>query len=241
MNPYNNISPELLETVERYLNQTMPLDERQTFENRLATDTDLKTRVEEIKTLILGIETQALKEKLDQFHNEIPNADKETKVISFNYKKLLVAASVVIALGMFWYYGENSNTKLYNKYYSQDPGLPTTMGTQDNYEFYNAMVSYKRKEYDTAISKWESLLLKKPENDTLNYFIGSAYLAKEKENKAISYLAKATEFKQSIFINEAYYYLGLAYLKTNQVELAKTSFKQSNMSSSKNLLKELED
>ncbi|WP_323786863.1 hypothetical protein [Psychroserpens sp.] len=244
MNPNTNISQELLETVDRYINETMSIDELETFENKLKNDSAFKTQVDDIKTLLLGIESQSLKEELENFHNEIPQnlvEKKSAKVRFLQFRKIAVAASLVIALGSFWFFNQNSNDKLFANYFSPDPGLATTMGENSNYEFYDAMVNYKQGDYNTAISKWQQLQSIKPENDTLNYFLGVAHLANSNENKAIIHLEKTTMQAKSAFINEAYYYLGLAYLKTNNLQLAKKNLTFSTIENSKALLSELND
>lgn len=245
MNPNYNITQEELEYIERYINNNMKPDELAGFEEKLNNNPDFKNQVEDIKTLLLGIETQALTEKIETFHNELPDTkspkEQPSKVRHLDFRKWVAAAAVIIAVGSFWFFNGNSNSKLYSKYYAPDPGLPTTMSTQDNFVFYDAMVNYKRQDYQLAINKWQPLLTNKPENDTLNYFMGSAYLAKGETTTAISYLEKVTELKESAFKNDAFYYLGLAYLKNNKIELAKETLKQSNMADSKAILSELED
>lgn len=245
MKPDYNISQEELEHIERYINKTMTLEESAAFEKKLESNLDFKKQVEDIETILLGIETQALKEKLEEFHNELPETDipskEPSKLKYLNFTKLVAAAAILIAAGSFWYFSESSNTNLYSKFYTPDPGLPTTMSTTDDFTFYDAMVNYKRKDYMLALSKWESLLKNKPENDTLNYFIGSAYLAKGDENQAIPYLLLVSQNEKSIFKNEAFYYLGLAYLKAENIELAKKNLKFSTMDNSKDILSELED
>ena len=241
-----NITQEEFEHIEKYLNGNLEVSELKIFEDKLKTDANLRIKVEEIKTILTGIETQALKEQLNVFHEEInesttnPKTD-DTKVYSLNWKKLLVAAALVIAAGSIWFLNGNSNEQLYAEYFSPDPGLPTTMSSTDNYEFYDAMVNYKQGDYKTAISKWEMLHKSEPSNDTLNYFIGVAHLANKEEKIAISFLEDATKNSDFALTNDAYYYLGLAYLKADKVNDAKESLKKSNLDNSKALLSELND
>lgn len=244
MNPNSNISQELLESIERYLNETMNLEELKTFEDKLNSDQAFKSQVEDVKTLLFGIEFQSLKEELNIFHESIINKENEkpsSKVISLNFRKIAVAAVIIIAAGSFWFLNQNSNNKLYANYFTPDPGLATTMSETSNFEFYDAMVNYKQGDYKTAISKWEELYNIKPKNDTLNYFLGVAQMANKNEDKAISYLEKVTSLSDSNFKNEAYYYLGLAYLKNDNLELAKKNLTFSTVDNSKALLSELND
>lgn len=244
MTPKNNISQELLETIERYINKNLTSQENNEFKKKLL-DPEFKAQFEDIKTLVFGIETQSLKEQLDEFHKEIPKTltpkKETTKVWFLQFGKIAAAAAIIIALGSFWYFGGGSNKKLYNKHFSPDPGLPTVMSETANFEFYDAMVNYKQGDYNTAISKWEKLLENKPKNDTLNYFLGVAHLANKNEESAINHLHNVTQNSNTNFKNEAHYYLGLAYLKSDNVELAKKNLNFSTIDNSKKILLELND
>ena len=251
----NNISPEEFEAIECYLDGTMDETELITFEEQMKSDFSLKEKVENQRILLLAIEEQSLKDKLNTFHQDtileedpkvIPiSAKKSHQTTSKWYKKYTVAASIIVVfgLGSLWYFSSTNNTrKLYNKYFSPDPGLATVMSSNTaNFDFYDAMVNYKQGQYTTAISKWETLLANQPKNDTLNYFIGVAQLANSNEKSAIPFLEKVTNISNSNFKNEAYYYLGLAYLKSDNVELAKKYLTFSTIDNSKALLSELND
>ncbi|WP_411893639.1 tetratricopeptide repeat protein [Winogradskyella sp. A2] len=240
----NKISQEEFERIEAYITGQLSDEKRVEFEKQLNDDTNFYTKVEDVKTILLGIETQALKEQLNDFHKELPIEPNEviineSKVRFIWWRKLAIAAALIIAAGSFWFLDSSSNERLYAKYFSPDPGLPTTMSITDSYEFNNAMVLYKQGKYDDAISTWKNLLKTKVKNDTLNYFIGSALLASKKENEAIKYLNIVTELNPTTFKNDAYYYLGLAHLKAYNKEAAIDAFKQSSLPESKDLLKKL--
>ncbi|MBA6152060.1 tetratricopeptide repeat protein [Gelidibacter maritimus] len=243
MKDYSNITPELLETVERYESGTMAQEERIAFEEQLRSDADFKILVENIRLTLLGIETQALKEQLDEFHKEIPETPQieksTTKVRFLSFTKLAIAAGIIIALGMFWMFSGSSNDKLFNQHFKADPGLPTTMSSTDSFVFYDAMVNYKQGDYKTAISKWQQLAVKTPENDTINYFLGVAYLADKNAKKAIPFLNKTLDRSESVFLEDAHYYLGMAYLKSDRTEEAIQEFKKSGSEKSNAILKHL--
>ncbi|WP_456437981.1 tetratricopeptide repeat protein [Psychroserpens sp.] len=244
METNSNISQEQLETIERYINGTMSPEELKAFETQLEDNPDFKIQVNDIITLLTGIETQSLKEQLDEFHKDIqkqPSQKKSPKIYYLQFRKLVAAASIIIALGSFWFYNQNSTDRLYSKYFTPDPGLPTTMSGNSNYEFYDAMVNYKQGDYKTAIEKWDVLKTKTPNNDTLNYFLGVAHLANENEVNAISFLEKTIQNKAFPLVNDAYFYLGLAHLKEDNIELAKENFKKSTTENSKAILSELEN
>ncbi|WP_273568025.1 tetratricopeptide repeat protein [Maribacter halichondriae] len=214
----------------------MPIAEQLSFKARLADNDDLSKSFEEFKALFETVEEAALCEKLEDFHSSVIEQKEETPTKTLNISKFRfnyrIAASVTIllAIGGFWFFNsQNSNEKLFNEYYSPDPGLPTVMGANDNYAFYEAMVDYKQGNYDIAIAKWEKLLVSKPENDTLNYFLGSAYLAIEEPTRAVSFLEKAIQAKSSSFRNEAHYYVGLIYLKSGKQQKAVEALNSSEL------------
>jgi len=240
----SNISQEQLESIERYINGTMSPKELKAFEARLVEEPDFKIQVEDIRILLLGVETQSLKEQLDEFHKDInkESVQKESPKIRYlQFRKFVAAAAVIIALGSFWFFNQNSNEKLYAKYFSPDPGLPTNMSNTANFEFYDAMVNYKQGDYETAIKKWEILKSKNTNNDTLNYFLGVAYLANKNEVDAISFLEQSIKDKDFPLANDAYFYLGLAHLKEGHIELAKEHLEKSYIEKSQALLSELKD
>lgn len=245
MSNKNNITHELLETVERYLNNTMEASEKIQFEKLIQEDNTLKQQVEDIKILLSGIETASLREKMEAFHQQF-EATVPVRSITQNNRTnsrlfYAIAASVIVLLGIFWLFKpQNSNSQLFEEYFYADPGLPTTMGSDMDFTFYDGMVNYKRKEYDIALEKWNILLSEKNNNDTLNYFIGVTYLAQGNTEQAISYLQKVTTQEESIFYDDSFYYLGLSNLKNNQLELAKENFSKSNKPESLELLNVLE-
>jgi len=245
-----NLSQEEFELIERYLDGSMNSKEHSAFEESSKMDARLSQNVEEVRLLLQAVEEQSLQNKLDNFHKEIISENDGSKLVepikrlSFSFKNFTIAASLALLMGLsYWLLFEQKSTdeKLFAQYFQVDPGLVTPMSTTSNYEFYRGMVDYKQGKYDLAIERWNPLLTQKPENDTLNYFIGISYLAKDDGEKAIEFLSKAINSPSSIFKDEAWYYLGLIKLKESKTEEAIRSFNQSNLENSKLILKELQE
>ena len=245
-----DISQEEFERIEIYLNNQLTPNEKLAFEKAIQEDPSLAKKVDEVKQLLLGIEAAALKNDLDSFHEEIhPVRKLHTKPLqvdksSKNSKNMVlvysIAAAIVVILGIFWFM-KDSNTpdKLFAKHFTPDPGLPTVMSTTSEYSFYEGMVDYKRKEYDVAIEKWKKLIPEKQNNDTLDYFLGVAYLAEGDAKTSLEYLEPAQKFSNGIFKEDAYYYVALAKLKTGELEEAKKLLKENPSEKNKKLLNSL--
>ena len=103
------------------------------------------------------------------------------------------------------------------------------------------MVHYKHKNYDLSIKKWSILSQKNPSNDTLNYFLGVAHMANKNMDKAIPYLEKTIKNTnpEFPFLKDAYYYLGLAYIKEGNINLAKKYLTLSDTDVAKTIISKL--
>lgn len=218
-----NITDEELQQIERFVQLEMEASEATAFSDKMLADKDLRAKVEEVKLMLLAIGEANLQEQLPDFHKTIIAAnDKPTgsRTWSVNWK---IAASVlfIFALGAWWLYTGSSEQRLYSKYYSPDAGLMTAMSAvNENYEFDKAMVEYKSGAYDKALAAWQKLLIENPGNDTLHYFIGCAWQAKENYTEAKNYLQSVANNTGSAFYKDACWYLGLIYSRRGDKEKA---------------------
>jgi len=238
------INQQDFEKIEQFISGSLSSEDLINFKKRLKNDPLLQQQVKEYEVLISGVEKQSLRNKLNDFHKEFESEKKNIiqPKKSLSITKFSIAATVALIIGFtgFWLYNsKNTNQKLYAEHFGPDPGLPTVMSNNNDFDFYDAMVDYKRGNYNVAIKKWENILTKSPENDTLNYFLGVSYLAEKNQFKAIEFLTRVLNESNSIFLNDANFYLGLAYLKNNDIEKSIQSFKKSDNEKSQNILDNL--
>lgn len=197
----------------------MDQGERSVFLTALASDGDLDARFREFKAAFRAVEEAGLRASMEEFQLGMDLRERQGRRSGFGFGRFpMIAASlaVLISLGLWFTLGPSANEKLFNKYFTADPGLPSVMGTGENYAFQEAMVQYKLGHYGTAISRWEALLPEHMGNDTLNYFLGSAYLAKGEAQKAIDYMERVGSQGETAFGTDVQYYLALAHLKLDQ-------------------------
>ncbi len=223
---------------------TLSESEKAQFESQLQADPILQQQVSDVKTMLSGIEGAILKDRMEVFHEEIEsNANSIPEPIKKPRRTLYYGLGFAASLALFamLYFGpfsENANKSLYDTYFEPDPGLPTTMGSTSDFEFYDAMVDYKKGDFNAAISKWETLP-NGTKGDTLTYFLGVAHLANTNETKAIEYLAPLSQQPNPAFAKETQYYLGLAYLKKNDTVNAKRALEASGTPGALKILAEL--
>lgn len=246
MNVKQDISQAEFERIEKFITKQMTDQEKVNFKKELKGNLLFKAKFDEIINITEGIERAELKEMLDKFHQEMGEQEKNhpAKPIFLNRKFLSVAASVliIVVISTLLLVRPNKNQRLFAEYFSSDPGLVTAMSAKDkHYEFERGMVDFKTENYLEAVNRWEPLSAANPANDTLNYFLGVAYLELKKTDSAIVRLERATTVSQSKFINEAYWYLALAYILENRKEDAANALQNTNHPSKTKLLNELNE
>lgn len=241
---FNNISQSDFERIERYIRGDMPDAEQLEFEEETRENPDLKEAVEEIQSMIGVVEEETLRERLDMFHEEMNEFQNITQkgLKKISWPVLLAAASVllIVSLGVTWLWLQPSETEaLFSEYYSPDPGLLVPMSAEEQYEFYRAMVDYKTGDYEEAIKRWNMMADNKAANDTLGYFLASAYLANEQPEMAIPYFLEVAEDDESLFQKDAYWYLGLIYLEGGNSGFAKKYLQLSDHPGKRDILSQI--
>jgi len=217
------------ELIEKYLLGKMSEEERQLFEERLASDTDLREEKERLEEYILAIEYDHLKEALESYKimgEEMTEEESSSRNVDTTraarirpLQFWMVAASILLIGWVGYLFYSNLNMKpdqhLENIFYS-DPGLPTVMGENDRYLFYDAMVDYKAGEYEEAIGKWSEI--SEVGRDTLDYYTGMAWLNMKEWKKSEDILKQLPE--DSSLKDKANWYLVQIYIELGEFEKA---------------------
>lgn len=150
------------------------------------------------------------------------------------------AAILVILVGIYWMMGiGNPSERVFAENFKPDVGLPLRMENASAYAFYEGMLDYKLEDYEAAIEKWEVLLRPKPQNDTLNYFLGVSHLALGDAAKALEYLGNQERYRQGIFKDDAAWYAALAKIKEGNFEEARLFLQKHPSTRNTKLLNEL--
>src|SRR5690606_28562743 len=241
MEPNKEIEPnqETQEQIDAYLMGKLDEVALADFETQMRLFPDFRAKVDEQRLLFKSVEVYNLKNSLDEYHKEIEPVP-EKKELNIGWFALAASFLVLISVSTWAILGSgNSPEKVFAENFKPDPGLPTTMGTSSEYEFYYGMVNYKRKEYAEAISRWEPIYAAYPENDTLVYFLGVANLANGNPRQAKKYLQKANQKKESAFYEDSKYYLALSLLKENKIKEAKETLKNSSSAANISLLQQV--
>jgi len=218
----DHIEEALFERIEAYLLNTMDASARAAFERELEASETLRNEVDLQRRLTAAVEI--FSDAGEQQYRDPVVVKKASHIIWY-------AAAAVAAILITWFYLNNSAPspdKIYARYFIPDAGLPVVMSSvNENYDFYDGMISYKEEDYNKAIEIWKNIYRENATNDTVQYFIGVAYLNNNDRN-AIDYLLPVAENDNSRWQSKAIWYLALAYVKYGRKEEAVTWLKKLN-------------
>lgn len=236
----HNITPEELTYIDRYLQNELTEEEVLEFRSRMENEPAFTEKVNQVRLMLLGIAETGLEEKMNEFHQKIPQAPEKGRVFRLRYLAIAASVAVILSLTVWLFLLQNNRDDLYSEYFTPDPGLMTAMGSTDNYDFEKAMVSYRSGEYREAIDSWKVQLQSNPASDTICYFLGAAYQANDNIDSAKIYLSKIAAQTASSFYKDANWYMALLCLQTDQRSEALSHLKLSAHSKTAELIKRLE-
>lgn len=212
--------------IQQYLDNSMSSKEKSNFEKELESNSELKKDFD----LISDIESELGNEKLVSFKNilseivDTPTQEnqKEGKRVFFSRRILSIAASLLLLAGLaFWMFStpQKDYSSLADSNFVHFPSANAVRGEDQSDK--SLFENYELKKYDVAAPKLKAEGLKTGDERTL-LIAAISYLAIENSEEAILLLKKTSN--TSILANKRNYYLGLAYLKKNQVLDAKNFF-----------------
>ncbi|WP_299258382.1 hypothetical protein [uncultured Aquimarina sp.] len=232
------------ELIDKHLQSELTPAEKDQFNSLLENDASFRKDVELHKNLkvVSGTEDRdQLRKSMAAFEAKI--VANETKVIPlFNYKKLLVAASILLIIGIGGITFLNPFAIDTNELYAdnfepyKNVVTPIVRGENDENEEVIAFTSYESKEYELATDQFAKLY----ETTKRPYFLlyqANSLLASDNVNEAIPLLEQHVSLNDQLS-ERGKWYLSLAYLKENRKKDAiaileemaeKGSFKKSDV------------
>jgi len=203
----------LWDRAESYVLEKMNAAERGAFESEMAGNPALKHAVEDIRKSVAAIRVGGMVREMDAIHSRRGRFVKRSFRINPG-----IAAAVVVAMGLLiWLIARpNHNEKLFAQYVTTDPGLPVPMSATTDYDFYDAMVDYKMEDYSVALEKWQAMYDAHSYNDTLSYYLASAYFNIGKYEESLPLYEEVTG--QSVFYDRSQWYRALIFVRTERIE-----------------------
>jgi len=143
---------------------------------------------------------------------------------SFIFLSLAAFILLLVALNTFLFKSSLTPEQLFDKHFSPYQNLITVKGAGD-YSLSRAMLFYDVKDYDSAVILFKAVIAGYSNQAETMFYLGNAYLALHEADSGIVWLEKSLAANTK-FSNAAQWYLSLAYLKSRDVESAKTLLKK---------------
>jgi hypothetical protein len=216
--------------IDKYFSDTLNESELALFNKLLQEDSEFKEEFlfqENLKKALQQNRLESLKATLQGFEKDL-----EKKTGIFTLKTWLIAASVIIVLGIgaliFNTYSSEEPAKLYAAYFEPYRNIirPVERGEEDGSIEAKAFQAYENAEFYKAVNLFNSLeSFEDEDNDYIDFYKGISFMALGKSNEAKEILLPiATEVEKGDYdlSQKANWYLALAYLSSGEIEKAKS-------------------
>lgn len=220
------------ELTDRYLSGEMKDEERLSFEKMMEEDVALKKEVElhrEINRAVMAVDAESFRDELKSVRNSMKRNRRSLPkaLYPFVNHKWLAAASVALLLGLFvllfLHTKRNySNGQLYAMYFEPyRSGTLERSATASDSLFSVAMYYYNKHNYEKSIAMLKEYSANNNnENPAVMLYLGISYLETGKADSAEEMFDKILKSDNSLFKEQAGWYLSLTYLKQNKKKKA---------------------
>lgn len=219
---YSDKPTDNIEEIEKYVHGRLSEAEAYAFEQRLAIDTDLSEELESYRMAMKSVEHDAVRQKLDQFHQELKTPERS----SVNIWKYLTgfAATVIVFLSAgYWYTNQAVDSAgMVDRYFVPYENIVNVRDGAKS-DLSQAMTLYSSGKYREALAAFDESALSEEHLVIRQFYSGVSHLALGQSAEAISALST---LRNSEFSQQARWYLALSYLQKGDLALTKSTLLQ---------------
>jgi len=206
--------------ITQYLNNSLSDKDKKVFDALLKTDAEFAKEV----AFQQSLQKVIAKEEYTTLKTHLQSLEKGNS--SINYKKWLIAASIVLLVGFSSLWFLNSDTsinsqELYAQNFEPYRNVikPIVRGESNNDIESKAFAAYETKNYDKALILFDKMLAES-NNEITRFYKANVLLQLDKTEEAITVFEQNTNL-ESEWKTKNSWYLALAYLKADDMENAK--------------------
>ena len=219
-----------LELVDSYIKKEMSAEERETFEERLKTDIDVKNLLLATLAINSALRKENLRKQINYLAEQHIIYKRKKKIVySFSLSSILLVA---MFLSLYFVYQNKGNSlQLYAEYHQAYEPQTLVRGNESADKLQTAIELYESKQYQQSLDALNTIK-QKNESDELKFYMGLNLLELGvNQADAVSFLEKVSNGKSS-YKYSAMWFLAMSYLKSNQADKAKVLF--NSLSQTKN-------
>lgn len=220
--------------IDRYFENSLTPKEQKIFNDLLQSDTAFNEEFKFQKDLkkVIAINQQ---EELKQVLKNKEEGIQKDSIFSLLPKKWLVAASIVLILGLsIWSLKSTfypSNEAIYSDYFQPARNIvqPVVRGEEINTIEYKAFVAYESKDYYKAINLFNSV--ENSDQSSILFYKALCFMALDKSDEAIRILGPLATADHLVeedgeVLEMSKWYLGLAYVQNDDKDNAMDQFSE---------------
>lgn len=219
-----------IDIIENYLTGKLSAEKQKEVEDRLLTDREFAQRVEIFKTLphLVSDESHDFRNELEGIYQKYHQQNKASSTVS--RRTLLMAASLALLISvigiLIWLLPASlTSQEMYATHFTVPADNITVRNDQEIAPaLQSAMESYNEQAYTDAVAKFENILQNDPDNAHVLFYSGASYLILGENDKAVRNLQKVAQTENTAYALTARWYLGLAYLKQDNIAQAREIF-----------------
>lgn len=214
-----------IDLIDKYFSNSLSPKEQLKFNELMKSDEKFKKEFDfqkDLQEVISSNQRKDLKKVLQNFEQEKPAA----KLFNI-YKEWLVAASIIIIIGLGFVFVKSnfypSEEKLFAQNYEpyRNIALPIERGESSNTIEHSAFVAYENGNYHKAINLFNSVT--NGNEPYIQFYKAMCFMSLNKSKEAIAILKTVTG-SENRFNEIAIWYLALAYLNTGETDEAIKQF-----------------
>jgi hypothetical protein len=226
---------DLHELAERYVLGNLNPVEKEVIEDELLKNSDLRKEIELLQGISYAVQDQDLLDFRSMVQEEAV-AYKESRN-GIRIRKIFIrasaaAASIILVAATFFVLSVQSNktintAKIYSHYYNiYSSGLASRSGPDNAYELFGqAGRNFLARDYKSARAGFDSVLLKNPGDNKALFFSGISSMELHDFLVASNRFKKIIDNANSLYIEQAEWYRGLALLALNDRKNALQHFR----------------
>lgn len=208
-----------VEDIIRFVNEEMTETERKEFQLELQQDEQLKADYElylkvnkalKVHSHKHDIDDLAFKENLKRLKWDHFGQQEQNKIRKLKMGKLYYAAAIILVALFIW---APWNKNQYNEFFEAKMVSVEERGDGDNLNLLKeATTAFNKHQFESAKEKLKILLSADQDNDMLKYYYGISLMQTDDLETSRQFLEQVYN-GESVFKDEAAYYLALGYLK----------------------------
>ncbi|NVO20051.1 MAG: tetratricopeptide repeat protein [Bacteroidetes bacterium] len=219
-------------SIEQFLSGEMLPAERLSFEREVARNPELAGELNLSRTIDEALRRDDIidfRKKLLVAFKDNKKAPQETPVIQLNIRRLWYAAAsflLLAGLGATLYFSVprgNPNDTIFKEYYSADNLVDVTRAGDVN--IVEAVIKFQEKDYVMAAKLFHNIVERDNGNIACWFYYGISSIENENYDQAEKAFNYIITNDQNLYVEHAQWYLGLCFLKHNQVKKATEQFK----------------